>query len=37
MLRYAIGSLQLYAKSGFAHLPSEAFSAQQRQLIASAD
>ena len=36
LLRYAIGSLQLYAKSGFARLPSEAFSAQQRQLIAPA-
>ena len=33
MLRYAIGSLQLYAKSGFANLPGEAFNAQRSQLI----
>ncbi|KPK08251.1 MAG: hypothetical protein AMJ64_04040 [Betaproteobacteria bacterium SG8_39] len=34
MLRYAIGSLQLYVKSGFARSPLEAFNAQQGQLIA---
>jgi TetR/AcrR family transcriptional regulator len=33
MLRYAMGSLQLYAKSGFANSPGEAFSAQRSQLI----
>jgi len=37
LLRYAIGSLQLYAKSGFSRLPSEAFGAQQRQLVTPAD
>ncbi|HSH08721.1 MAG TPA: nucleoid occlusion factor SlmA [Burkholderiales bacterium] len=35
MLRYAMGSLQLYAKSGFARAPLEAFNTQQGQLIAS--
>jgi TetR/AcrR family transcriptional regulator len=34
MLRYAIGSLQLYVKSGFARSPLEAFNAQQGRLIA---
>jgi TetR/AcrR family transcriptional regulator len=36
LLRYVIGSLQLYVKSGFARSPLEAFSAQQGQLIAPA-
>jgi len=35
VLRYAIGSLQLYAKSGFTRAPIEHFSAHQQQLIAS--
>jgi TetR/AcrR family transcriptional regulator len=36
VLRYAIGSLQLYAKSGFANSPTEAFGAQRSQLIPGA-
>ena len=36
MLRYTIGSLQLYAKSGFTRSPNEAFKAQQGQLVAPA-
>lgn len=33
ILRYAVGSLQLYVKSGFARSPLEAFNAQQGQLV----
>jgi len=34
MLRYAIGSLHQYAKSGFTRKPTESFSAQRRYLAA---
>lgn len=34
ILRYAIGALALYAKSGFAHSPAEQFRAHRPQLIA---
>lgn len=34
MLRYAIGSLHQYAKSGFTRKPTESFSAQRRYLEA---
>ena len=34
MLRYAIGSLHQYAKSGFTRRPTESFSAQRRYLAA---
>src|SRR5580765_2685261 len=33
LLRYAIGGLHQYAKSGFSKKPSESFSAQKRYLI----
>ena len=33
LLRYSIGCLHQYAKSGFARKPSESFSAQRRYLI----
>ncbi|MGH8765621.1 MAG: nucleoid occlusion factor SlmA [Burkholderiales bacterium] len=32
MLRYALGCLQLYAKSGFAKKPAESYAAQRRYL-----
>jgi hypothetical protein len=34
MLRYAIGCLHQFAKSGFAKKPTESFSAQRRYLVA---
>src|SRR3989475_12107318 len=34
LLRYSIGCLHQYAKSGFAKKPSESFSAQRRYLLA---
>jgi TetR/AcrR family transcriptional regulator len=34
LLRYALGCLHQYAKSGFAKKPSESFSAQRRYLLA---
>ena len=34
LLRYAIGCLHQYAKSGFAKKPIESFSAQRRYLLA---
>jgi TetR/AcrR family transcriptional regulator len=34
MLRYAIGCLHQFAKSGFAKKPSESYSAQRRYLVA---
>jgi TetR/AcrR family transcriptional regulator len=34
MLRYAIGCLHQFAKSGFARKPSESFTAQRRYLLA---
>jgi len=33
MLRYAIGCLHQFAKSGFAKKPVESFSAQRRYLV----
>jgi len=33
LLRYAIGCLHQYAKSGFAKKPTESFSAQRRYLL----
>lgn len=35
VLRYALGSLQLYAQSGFTRSPVEHFGAHQQQLIAA--
>ena len=34
LLRYAVGCLHQYAKSGFARKPTESFSAQRRYLLA---
>jgi TetR/AcrR family transcriptional regulator len=34
LLRYVLGCLQLFAKSGFARKPTESFSAQRRYLLA---
>jgi TetR/AcrR family transcriptional regulator len=34
LMRYAIGSLHAFAKSGFARKPAESFSAQRRYLLA---
>jgi hypothetical protein len=34
LLCYALGCLQLFAKSGFARKPTESFSAQRRYLLA---
>jgi TetR/AcrR family transcriptional regulator len=36
LLRYALGCLHQYAKSGFARKPVESFSAQRRYLIGTA-
>jgi TetR/AcrR family transcriptional regulator len=33
LLRYAIGALHLFARSGFAKKPGEGFSAQRRYLL----
>jgi TetR/AcrR family transcriptional regulator len=33
LLRYSIGCLHQYAKSGFARKPTESFSAQRRYLL----
>ena len=34
LMRYAIGSLHVFAKSGFSRKPGESFAAQRRYLLA---